>query len=172
MKSPWKLPASDGFEFLVDFVVCAPLDAGLESVDCLAQFGRNLLGRRFGCTHLLDTSTNEDPLPYSRHLRPLGFEERPYFPVVPIGVGAISAATQRLARLLRQFSPRIVFIYSEMSSSDSTPSTATSATEIAPSNETAKPARLLTGGCMCKSVRYKINRDQCQERMNMSMSVP
>lgn len=30
--------------------------------------------------------------------------------------------------------------------------------------------RVLTGGCMCKSIRYKIARDECQERMNMSMS--
>ena len=29
--------------------------------------------------------------------------------------------------------------------------------------------RVLTGGCMCKSIRYKIARDECQERMNMSM---
>jgi hypothetical protein len=40
---PWEVPAGDGFEFLVDFVVCALFDASLESVDCLAQFGRNLL---------------------------------------------------------------------------------------------------------------------------------
>ena len=33
-------------------------------------------------------------------------------------------------------------------------------------------ARILSGGCMCKSIRYKIARDDCQEHMSMSMYYP
>ena len=55
-------------------------------------------------------------------------------------------------------------------SSDTTPSTSTE--PITP-DTIATPStgpRSLTGGCVCKSIRYKIARDECQERMNMSMS--
>ena len=54
-----------------------------------------------------------------------------------------------------------------MSSEDTIPSTNSSSTPTAPI-----PPRVLTGGCMCKSIRYKIARDECQERMHMSMSSP
>ena len=55
-------------------------------------------------------------------------------------------------------------------SSDTTPSASTE--PITPDTTTTPNTapRSLTGGCMCKSIRYKIARDECQERMNMSMS--
>ena len=58
---------------------------------------------------------------------------------------------------------------SPLMSSDTTPATSTEA--ITPDSTTTPgtAARTLTGGCVCKSIRYKIARDQCQERMNMSM---
>ena len=56
--------------------------------------------------------------------------------------------------------------------SDTTPSTSTDPVTPDPTNTPSAAARTLTGGCMCKSIRYKIARDQCQERMNMSMCPP
>jgi hypothetical protein len=60
-------------------------------------------------------------------------------------------------------------------SSDTTPATENTENTSSTSPSTppqAPPARFLTGGCMCKSIRYKIARDECQERMSMSMYLP
>ena len=54
-------------------------------------------------------------------------------------------------------------------SSNTTPSTSTEPITPDTTNTSSTAARTLTGGCICKSIRYKIDRDQCQERMNMSM---
>jgi hypothetical protein len=53
-------------------------------------------------------------------------------------------------------------------SSDTTPTTSTESVTLDTTN--ANTPLALTGGCVCKSIRYRIARDQCQERMNMSMS--
>ena len=54
-------------------------------------------------------------------------------------------------------------------SSDTTPSTSTEPITPDTTNTPITATRTLTGGCLCKSIRYKITRNQCQERMNMSM---
>jgi hypothetical protein len=54
-------------------------------------------------------------------------------------------------------------------SSDTTPATSTEAITPDSTNAPSTAARTLTGGCVCKSIRYKIARDQCQERMSMSL---
>lgn len=54
-------------------------------------------------------------------------------------------------------------------SSNTTPSTSNEPITPDATNTPSPPPRLLTGGCVCKSIRYKIARDECQERMNMSM---
>ena len=56
-------------------------------------------------------------------------------------------------------------------STETTPSTVTDTPSTSTTTDTlGRPPRIMSGGCLCKSIRYRIAREECQERMNMSMS--
>jgi hypothetical protein len=59
-------------------------------------------------------------------------------------------------------------------SSESTSTASAPSSSVTPDTNTDTPAPVssrppLTGGCLCKSVRYRINRDLCKDHMRMNL---